>query len=70
MSHSATKGDRHPKFVALYSLRRAIRGSSFEALRAGSQAATIEAINSLELERDDLAALCSGNANELMKLAV
>ena len=31
-------------------------------------AATIEAINSLELERDDLNALCSGNATRLMQL--
>jgi predicted TIM-barrel fold metal-dependent hydrolase len=31
-------------------------------------AETIEAINSLELERDDLDALCSGNAERLMKL--
>ena len=31
-------------------------------------AATIEAINSLELERNDLRALCSGNAERLMQL--
>ena len=31
-------------------------------------AETIEAINSLELERDDLTALCSGNANRIMNL--
>ena len=31
-------------------------------------AETIEAINSLELERNDLRALCSGNAERLMQL--
>jgi aminocarboxymuconate-semialdehyde decarboxylase len=31
-------------------------------------AETIEAINSLELERNDLKTLCSGNAQRLMKL--
>jgi aminocarboxymuconate-semialdehyde decarboxylase len=32
-------------------------------------AETIEAINSLELERNDLDALCSGNANRIMNIS-